>query len=80
MTGIQALERKAPTKPLRPGLVERRECAYARHGTLAAIVSFEVGTGAVTEASLDPTRTEADCAAPSTGFRKSVQSSGRILG
>ena len=25
MTGIQALERIAPTKPVRPGLVERRE-------------------------------------------------------
>ena len=64
MTGIQALERKAPTKPLRPGLVERREFEYERHGTLSAIVSCDVGTGAVTEASLDPTRTEADFAAP----------------
>ena len=65
MTGIQALERKAPTKPLRPGLVERHEFEYERHGTLSAIVSFDVGTGAVTEASLDPTRTEADFAAHS---------------
>ena len=63
MTGIQALERKAPTKPLRPGLVERREFEYERHGTLSAIVSFDVGTGAITEASLGPTRTEADFAA-----------------
>ena len=60
LTGIQALERTAPTKPLRPGLVERREFEYERHGTLAAIVNFEVGTGAVTEASLGPTRTEQD--------------------
>ena len=63
LTGIQALERKAPTKPLRPGLVERREFEYERHGTLTAIVNFEVATGQVTEASLGPTRTEADFAA-----------------
>jgi hypothetical protein len=62
LTSIQALERTAPTKPLRPGLVERREFEYERHGTLAAIVNFDVGTGEVTEASLGPTRTEADFA------------------
>jgi hypothetical protein len=60
LTGIQALERTAPTKPMRPGLIERREFEYERHGTLAAMVNFEVGTGAVTEASLGPTRTEQD--------------------
>jgi transposase len=60
LTGIQALERKAPTKPMRPGLVERREFEYERHGTLSAIVNFDVATGEVTEASLGPTRTEQD--------------------
>jgi transposase len=60
LTGIQALERKAPTKPLRPGLVERREFEYERHGTLSAIVNFDVATGEVTEATLGPTRTEQD--------------------
>ena len=63
MTGIQALERTAPTKPMRPGLVERREFEYERHGTLSAIVTFDVGTGQVSEASLGPTRTEQDFAA-----------------
>ena len=63
MTGIQALERKAPTKPMSPGHIERREVEYERHGTLTAIVNFEVATGQVTEASLGPTRTEADFAA-----------------
>ena len=33
MTGIQALERAAPTLPMRPGKVERREFEYIRHGT-----------------------------------------------
>ncbi len=60
LTGIQALERKAPTKPMCPGLVERREFEYERHGTLSAIVNFDVGTGEVTDASLGPTRTEQD--------------------
>jgi hypothetical protein len=60
LTGIQALERKAPTKPMQPGLIERREFEYIRHGTLSAIVNFDVGTGEVTEASVGPTRTEAD--------------------
>jgi transposase len=60
LTGLQALERKAPTKPMQPGQVERREFEYKRHGTLSAIVNFDVGTGEVTEASLGPTRTEED--------------------
>ena len=28
MTGIQALERKAPSLPMRPGKIERREFEY----------------------------------------------------
>ena len=62
LTGIQALERTAPTNPLSSGHVERREFEYERHGTLSAIVNFEVATGQVTEASLGPTRTEQDFA------------------
>ncbi len=60
LTGIQALERKAPTKPMRPGSVERREFEYIRHGTLSAMVSLEVATGQVCQASLGPTRTSRD--------------------
>lgn len=60
LTGIQALERKAATKPMRPGYVERREFEYIRHGTQCAIVSFDVGSGQVRQASIGPTRTEAD--------------------
>src|SRR5262245_18488617 len=33
-THIQALERLHPTLPLRPGLVERQEFVYLRHGTV----------------------------------------------
>lgn len=60
MTGIQALERAAPTRPMQPGRPERREFEYIRHGTLSLIVNFEVATGQVVMPSLGPTRTEAD--------------------
>ena len=63
MTGIQALERAAPTKPARPGCPERREHEYIRHGTLSLIANFNVATGQVLAPSLGPTRTEADFAA-----------------
>jgi transposase len=63
MTGIQALERSAPTKPMQPGQVERREFDYVRHGTLSLIANFDVVSGQVVSPSLGPTRTEADFAA-----------------
>jgi transposase len=63
MTGIQALERKHPTRPMRPGQVERREFEYVRHGTRCLIANFEVATGQVVTPSIGPTRTEADFAA-----------------
>ncbi|HEX2909942.1 MAG TPA: transposase [Chloroflexia bacterium] len=62
MTGIQALERLAPTKPLRIGQVERREFEYIRHGTLSLIANFEVATGLIVSPSLSATRTEQDFA------------------
>jgi hypothetical protein len=63
MTGIQALERAAPTKPMRPGCPERREHEYIRHGTLSLIANLNVATGEILAPSLGPTRTEADFAA-----------------
>jgi hypothetical protein len=63
MTGIQALERSAPTQPMRPGHLERHEFEYVRHGTLSLIANFDVVTGQVVTPSLGPTRTEADFAA-----------------
>jgi hypothetical protein len=44
-TGIQDLERIHPTKPSRPGLTERIEFEYKRHGTLCLIANFDVVTG-----------------------------------
>jgi hypothetical protein len=39
-TGIQALERAAPTRPTRPGLDERREFEYIRRGTLCLMANL----------------------------------------
>ncbi len=63
MTGIQALERVAPTQPMRPGWPERCEHEYVRHGTTTLIATCNVATGEVLAPSLGPTRTEADFAA-----------------
>jgi hypothetical protein len=60
MTGIQALERIAKTKPMQPGLSERREFEYKRHGTLSLIANFDVVSGQIVAPSLGPRRTEAD--------------------
>lgn len=60
MTGVQALERKHPDLPLRPGRVTRQEFEYIRHGTCSLIVNFEVAHGQVGQVSAGPTRTEED--------------------
>ena len=46
-THLQALERLYPTLPLRPGVVERQEVEYVRHGTTELFAAFAVGTGKV---------------------------------
>ena len=61
-TGIQALERAAPTWPLQPGLVERPEDEYLRHGTQCLSANFDVATGAVVAPTIGPSRTEEDFA------------------
>ena len=60
MSGIQALERLFPTKPTRPGQVEKREFEYKRHGTQTLIANWEVAPGQVIAPSIGSTRTEAD--------------------
>jgi len=46
-TAIQALERKYPDLPTRPGMPCRREHSYIRHGTKDLLAAFEVSTGTV---------------------------------
>jgi DDE superfamily endonuclease len=62
MTGIQALERIAPTKPMQAGCPELREFEYTRHGTQCLIGNFEVATGEVIRPTVQATRTEQDFA------------------
>jgi transposase len=60
MTGIQALERIAPTKPAKPGQEARMEFEYVRHGTQVLICNFHVVTGQVVSPTVQDTRTEVD--------------------
>ena len=46
----QALERKAPVLPLRPGVPEKRSHDYIRHGTTSLFAALEAATGMVTSA------------------------------
>lgn len=59
-TGIQAIERAAPTKPMKPGRVEQQEHNYKRNGTRCLIAGLEVSTGKIIEPYINSTRTEKD--------------------
>jgi transposase len=61
MGGVQALERIAPDKPMRPGQPKKREYEYIRHGTQVLIAGFNVVTGQV-QGVVGETRTEEDFA------------------
>jgi transposase len=61
-TGLQALERIAPSKAMIAGKCERIEFEYTRHGTLCLIGNFVVTTGELIRPTIGPTRTEADFA------------------
>jgi transposase len=60
MTGLQALERNAPSQPMTYGKSERIEFEYTRHGTLTLIGNFQVTTGELMAPTIGPTRTESD--------------------
>jgi transposase len=62
MTGMQALERNAPSKPMIAKKCEFIESEYTRHGTLCLIGNFVVTTGELLTPTLGLTRTEADFA------------------
>lgn len=59
-TGIQALERKSPTKGMEPGKPERIEFEYIRHGTLSLIANFDIVTGRIVAPTIGQTRNEHD--------------------
>lgn len=60
MTAIQALERKAPTKPAIPGKPSRVEFEYIRHGTVSLIAFLDVAEGRIKMPYFNSTRTEVD--------------------
>lgn len=59
MTGIQALERIAPDRPMEPGKPQAIEFEYKRHGTQTLLAGFNVATGTILGQVRD-TRTEKD--------------------
>ena len=59
-TGIQALERISSTKPMKQGVIEKREFEYKRHGTLSLTPSFNVVTGQIMQHRIAETRGEID--------------------
>jgi transposase len=62
MTGLQALERIAPSKAMSAGKCQLIEFEYERHGTLCLIGNFVVTTGELLSPTIGPTRTESDFA------------------
>jgi transposase len=70
MTGVQALEKIAPSLPMKPGQVERQEFEHRRHGTQTLIASFDVATGQV-QGTVGERRTEQDF----TGFLEDLLAS-----
>jgi hypothetical protein len=65
---IQALERTAPTLPVRPGHPAGVSSDYVRHGTTTLFAALEVATGKVTEACTERHRHQSSW--PSTGPRR----------
>ena len=61
---MQANARAHPTRPMKPGLVERVEFDYIRHGTQTLMANFEVATGPMMAPSVGPTRTAEDVVKP----------------
>jgi hypothetical protein len=59
-TGIQALQRAQPTKPMIPGQPALVEHEYIRHGTQALIANLDIATGQCLAPSIGNTRTEDD--------------------
>lgn len=62
MTGVQALQRLHPDKPMCKGEPAKREFEYIRHGTLSLTIHREVATGKVVAPFAAATREEEDFA------------------
>jgi transposase len=62
MTSLQANERRAETKPARPGQVAKIECQYTRHGTVCLTGNWDVVEGQMIATTIDETRNNRDFA------------------
>jgi transposase len=59
-TGIQALQRTAPDKPMIAGQCRKQEYEYQRHGTKCLIANWDVVEGKIICPSITDTRDEVD--------------------
>ena len=57
-TGLQALERNAPDKPVQRNSPTKHEFEYTRHGTTTLTAGMDVVTGQIVSPTLEATRTE----------------------
>jgi transposase len=62
MTSLQANERRAETKPARPGQIAKIECQYTRHGTVCVTGNWHVVEGQMIATTIDETRNNRDFA------------------
>jgi len=62
MTSLQANERRAQTKPARPGQIAKSECQYTRHGTQSLTGSWDVVAGQMIQTTINETRDNVDFA------------------
>ena len=57
-TGLQAIERNAPDKPVQPNRPVKQEFEYTRHGTTTLTAGLDVVIGEIVSPTLEATRTE----------------------
>jgi len=57
-TGLQAIERNAPDKPVQPNRPVKQEFEYTRHGTTTLTAGLDVVMGEIVAPTLEATRTE----------------------
>lgn len=62
MTGLQANEREAATKPPRPGEIAKEEFQYIRHGTVCVTANWDVVLGQMLATTISETRNNDDFA------------------
>jgi hypothetical protein len=62
MTSLQANEKRAETKPPKPGLPAKAEFQYTRHGTVCVLANWHVAQGQILSPTISETRDNHDFA------------------